>query len=47
MSRFEVEFYETARGEQPAKDYLLTLDKKMRARMANMISLLQDNGYEL
>ncbi len=47
MSRFEVEFYETARGEQPAKDFLLTLDKKMRAKMANMISLLQDNGYEL
>ena len=47
MPRFEVEFYETAAGEQPAKEFLLTLDMKMRAKMVNMISLLQDNGYEL
>ena len=33
MSRFEIEFYETASGEQPAKEFLLSLDKKMRAKM--------------
>ena len=44
---FEVEFYEKENGEQPAKEFLLSLDKKMRAKMADMISLLQDNGYEL
>ena len=47
MSRFEVVFYEAVGGKQPAKDFLLSLDKKMRAKMAQMISLLQDNGYEL
>lgn len=45
--RFDVEFYETASGEQPARDFLLSLDKKMRAKMADMISILEDNGYEL
>ena len=40
MPRFTVEFYETADGDQPAKDFLLALDKKMRAKVAGMISLL-------
>ena len=26
---------------------MLSLDRKMRAKLANMIALLQDNGYEL
>ena len=47
MPKFEVEFYETPNGDQPAKDFLLLLDKKMRAKMADTISILQDNGYEL
>ena len=34
-------------GDQPAKEFLLSLDKKMRAKMADTISILQDNGYEL
>lgn len=47
MERFEVLFYETEKGEQPAKEFLLSLDKKMRAKMVDTISILQDNGYEL
>ena len=47
MPRFEVEFYETDNGDQPAREFLLSLDKKMRAKMADTISLLQDNGFEL
>lgn len=47
MDKFEVEFYETENGGQPAKEFLLSLDKKMRAKMVNTISILQDNGYEL
>ena len=47
MQKFEVEFYETPNGDQPAKEFLLSLDKKMRAKMADTISILQDNGYEL
>jgi len=47
MQKFEVEFYETPNADQPAKEFLLSLDKKMRAKMADTISILQDNGYEL
>lgn len=47
MKKFEVEFYETKDGKQPVKDFLLSLDKKMRAKMADTISILQDNGYKL
>ena len=47
MPKFEVEFYETSKGDQPVKEFLLSLDKKMRAKMADTISILQDNGYEL
>lgn len=47
MPKFEVEFYETEKGDQPAKDFLLKLDKKMRAKMVSTIAILQDNGYEL
>ena len=47
MKKFKVEFYETETGRQPAKEFLLSLDKKMRAKMLHMISILQDNGNEL
>ena len=47
MPQFEVEFYETESGEQPAKEFLCALNVKMRAKMVNMISILQDNDYEL
>lgn len=45
--KFGIEFYETAKGDKPAWDFLLSLDKKMRAKMASMVSLLQENGNEL
>ena len=47
MARFEAEFYERENGEQPAREFLLSLDKKMRAKMLMIIGVLQDNGYEL
>lgn len=47
MPKFEVEFYEKENGEQPARDFILSLDSKMRAKIASTISVLQDNGYEL
>lgn len=45
--RFEVEFYETENGEQPAKEFMLSLDKKMRAKLLMLVQVLEDNGYEL
>ena len=47
MSKFDVEFYQRANGDQPAKFFLLGLDAKMRAKAASIITILADNGYEL
>jgi len=47
MAKFEVKFYEKENGDQPAKEFLLGLDIKMRAKMLNTIAILADNGYEL
>ena len=47
MSEFFVEFYQMANGKEPAKEFLQSLDVKMRAKMVDTICLLQDNGNEL
>lgn len=47
MDKFEIVFYEKSDGTEPAKDFILSLDKKMRAKMLRTIEMLQDNGYEL
>ena len=47
MALFEIEFYQLSNGKEPAKEFLMSLGVKIRAKMADTISLLQDNGYEL
>ena len=47
MAAFEVEFYQDEKGREPALEFLLSLDKKMRAKVLDTVALLQDNGYEL
>ena len=47
MQDFEVIFYDKPDGSEPAKDFLLSLDVKMRAKLAFAIDLLADNGPEL
>ena len=47
MHEYEVIFYEKADGTEPAKEFLLGLDVKMRAKMLRTIALLQNNGPEL
>lgn len=47
MAAFEVIFYDRPDGSEPAKAFLLGLDKKMRAKMLRTIKLLADNGYDL
>ena len=47
MSKFEVLFYTTESGEQPVKDFLLSLEVKVRAKVMSMISVLSENGYQL
>lgn len=47
MQEYEVIFYDKADGTEPAKEFLLSLDKKMRTKMLRTIELLQSNGPEL
>ena len=44
---FEIEFYEKENGDVPVKEFLLSLDNKMRAKMIRTIEMLRHNGYEL
>ena len=44
---FEVIFYRKENGEEPAKDFLINLEPKMRAKIARAISRLEKNGTEL
>lgn len=47
MNEFEIVFYEKEDGTKPARDFLLSLDVKMRAKMARTIGLLEKNGNRL
>lgn len=47
MQEFEILFYDKPNGEEPAKEFLLSLDVKMRAKMLRTIEMLQNNGYDL
>lgn len=47
MQGFEVYFYKTKDGVAPAKDFILTLDVKMRAKILRTIQILADNGPDL
>lgn len=47
MQNFKIIFYDKPDGTEPAKDFLLSLDTKMRARMTKIINLLEINGTEL
>lgn len=47
MNDYNTIFYETADGRIPAKEFLLSLDYDMRAKMIRTLELLQKNGPEL
>jgi phage-related protein len=47
MKNYTVEFYEKRNGEEPAKDFILSLDTKMRAKVLRTIDLLETNGPTL
>lgn len=44
MNEFEVIFYERPDGTEPAKEFIQSLDIKMRAKMIRTIELLEKNG---
>lgn len=47
MSQYKVYFYNKPDGTEPVKDFLLGLDKKMRAKCIMELALLADNGPSL
>ncbi len=47
MQEFEIVFYDRPDGSEPAKDFILSLDEKMRAKMLRTIELLGTNGTAL
>lgn len=47
MVQLKIEFFETSDGKEPAKEFLLSLNVKMRAKMMRTITLLSLNGNEL
>lgn len=47
MEQFNVEFYEKENGEEPAKDFLLSQNNKMRAKLVGLIDILGQYGNQL
>lgn len=47
MEKFEVEFYTKNNGEKPAKDFILSLDIKMKAKILGIIDVLEEYGTQL
>lgn len=47
MREFEIIFYDKPDGSEPAKEFLLSLDNKMRAKTIMLIELLAENGSAL
>lgn len=47
MQEYEIEFYDKADGIEPAKDFILSLDTKMQAKVLRTVSLLREAGPSL
>lgn len=47
MQEFEIVFYRKENGDEPVKDFLLSLNVKIRAKVMRSLSLLAKNGFEL
>ncbi len=47
MQEYEIVFYDKPDGSEPVKEFLLSVDDKMRARLVRTIELLAQNGTTL
>lgn len=47
MQEYEIEFYDKADGSEPAKEFILALDAKMRAKVVRTVGLLREEGPSL
>lgn len=44
MGTFIIEFYTKENGDEPAKDFMFSLDAKMKAKILKILDLLELNG---
>lgn len=44
MQEYEIEFYNKPDGSEPAKEFILSLDKKMQAKVLRTVALLREEG---
>jgi len=47
MPRIKAVFYDLPDGREPAKEFIISLDLKMKAKVLRTISFLQENGTDL
>ncbi len=47
MRAFDVSFYQREDGSEPAKEFILSQDKKMMAKTFRMVEILAANGTDL
>lgn len=47
MQDFEIIFYEKENGDKPAKEFILSLDTKMKAKVVSYLDVLKYGGNEL
>ncbi len=44
MEKYYIEFYTKDNGVEPVKDFILTLDAKMKAKLLHIFEILEENG---
>lgn len=47
MNHFKAEFYRTKDGKKPAKEFMLSQDPKMKAKLFELVNLLEQYGNQL
>lgn len=47
LQRFTIEYYKKIDGRCPTKEFMDSLDEKMRAKLLRLQMLLENNGYEM
>ena len=47
VDKFTIEFYERENGDIPVEEFLLSLDKKTRAKILGIMGILQEKGNQL
>ena len=47
MSEFKAEFYKTKDGSKPAREFILSQETKMKAKLFGLVAMLEQYGNQL